>query len=1267
VRKIVSFILCCIMLFPCAPLPAVWADTPDGGLPQTSEEYAASDYAKYGARMAAGINHAAIVKLDGTVVAWGNDTYGQTDVPAGLSGVKAIAAGKNHTLALKEDGTLAGWGVYNIGADTAVYTIPSELEGEHFKSITAGEDMSAAVKTDGTVVVWGPYSDSLKSGAAGLSNVVSVAINNSGAAALDKSGLVACWGSITATGKPAGSDTIAVAPGSRHFVALSAGGTATAWGHTSMINTNVKKISNCSNVVAVGAGRTLAAALLSDGTVKAFPTSGTSAIPVNWDGESLDAATSIGAVYIAPVNISGKASPALVMQKNGNVVAYCHNKELETSEDQINPILTEMPEGLNLMTDSLSGNADLKGLAPEGYSLYPAFDPKVADYTVVVPDEAAGVTVTATASSGKASLRINGAKVQSGVGYVVNNLAEGNNSVPIKVTAENGTNKIYNLTVIREGAALSENADLCSLDLAGCGLSPAFDKTATGYAVNVPNEAVSVTVTAITISNKASLTINGVAVPGGTSHAVNGLTEGANQIEIKVTAENGTEKTYNLTVTRADHIKDSNNNLYGLAVEGCSLNPSFKMLETSYTAIVSIGITGVTVTAIAASDKAAIKINGEDALSGAPHIVNDLVVGQNLIEIVVTAEDGKTKIYAVTVERKTYELSTNAALSALSVEGCSFSPEFDPEVDAYAITVSEEVTCAAITATTSSNKAALTVSSSVILKTATSGAVSMIGLFVGTNTIEIKVTAEAGNTRTYTITANVPEYTGPPADIPKTVKEYYSSEYIRALDKITGTGDYLFIDEDGSVLKYNSDNSNSFGSYDLPENLGRVKQIALGLNNVMALRQDGTVAVWGYDAEGYCSVPAEATDIKEIAASRNSFYALKNDGTVVAWGDNTYHQKDVPTGLSGVERIVSGKLCSSCLALKSDGTVVAWGDDGSGMCNVPAGLSGVADLIVSGSNCFALKEDGTVAAWGKNNFGLCNVPSVLKNVSYIIAEETYAVAVKDDGSVVIWGDNTGGRCDVPEGLKDVVSVAGNGIGCMAAVKSDGTVAVWGNSSFNLSPLPAGLHDVTRVFIGGNGFAAAVKKDGTITAWGKTSNDSFNYKAQLLRRAKDAVQINNTFILHRGGELECYGCYEDDIAGLQEVANGVNLLSGHCFAVNDAALLDSGGNKATSVTAGETYQIKAGIRNYYCEDAEGTVFIQVRGGEGADASGGGRVLSCFRLKKTVPLDGTTVSADFTMPENVTGSIYIDLFVWDKGDKPVPKTEPDQSLMFMVNEI
>lgn len=62
-----------------------------------------------------GLYYTVALKRDGTVVAWGDNQAGQTDVPAGLGGVRAIAAGDYHTVALKRDGMVVSWGSGGYG------------------------------------------------------------------------------------------------------------------------------------------------------------------------------------------------------------------------------------------------------------------------------------------------------------------------------------------------------------------------------------------------------------------------------------------------------------------------------------------------------------------------------------------------------------------------------------------------------------------------------------------------------------------------------------------------------------------------------------------------------------------------------------------------------------------------------------------------------------------------------------------------------------------------------------------------------------------------------------------------------------------------------------------------------------------------------------------------------------------------------------------------------------------------------------------------
>jgi len=125
----------------------------------------------------------------GTVRHWGSEsTYKHfTTSPAGLSNVVAVAAGAGHSLALKSDGTVVGWGDNSFGQATGVPTTnaPNISSGHviiggqvlsNVTSIAAGAGYSLALKRDGAVVAWGRMVYNLypPDPPVGLSNVIAI-------------------------------------------------------------------------------------------------------------------------------------------------------------------------------------------------------------------------------------------------------------------------------------------------------------------------------------------------------------------------------------------------------------------------------------------------------------------------------------------------------------------------------------------------------------------------------------------------------------------------------------------------------------------------------------------------------------------------------------------------------------------------------------------------------------------------------------------------------------------------------------------------------------------------------------------------------------------------------------------------------------------------------------------------------------------------------------------------------------------------------------
>ena len=140
----------------------------------------------------------------------------------------------------------------------------------------------------------------------------------------------------------------------------------------------------------------------------------------------------------------------------------------------------------------------------------------------------------------------------------------------------------------------------------------------------------------------------------------------------------------------------------------------------------------------------------------------------------------------------------------------------------------------------------------------------------------------------------------------------------------------------------------------LPDDLPRVVAVAAGFYHGLALTDSGGVIAWGWDPVGQTSVPAGLGNVVAIAAGTRHSLALTADGVVVAWGGNADGQCTVPPGLGRVVAIAAGQDHS--VALTADGRVVAWGQTAWNQTRVPEGMANVVGIAAGGRHSLALSS-----------------------------------------------------------------------------------------------------------------------------------------------------------------------------------------------------------------------------------------------------------------------------------------------------------------------
>ena len=264
---------------------------------------------------------------------------------------------------------------------------------------------------------------------------------------------------------------------------------------------------------------------------------------------------------------------------------------------------------------------------------------------------------------------------------------------------------------------------------------------------------------------------------------------------------------------------------------------------------------------------------------------------------------------------------------------------------------------------------------------------------------------------------------------------------------------------------------NDYGQTDIPADLGRVIQVAVGRRNGVALQSGGTVRAWGFNAYGYADVPVDLGTVIQVASGDYHALAVQSGGTVRAWGYGGFGQLDVPGDLGTVIQVAAGEHHS--LALQSDGTLRAWGSNSEGQTTVPSDLGTAVQVAAAYRRTLAVNSAGTVRAWGFGAFGENTVPGDLGTVIQVASGMYHNVALQSDGTVRVWGVNGSGQLTIPGDLGPVVQVAA-GAYHSVALQSDGAARAWGSYETGVAvSVPPVSGVVTQIGVGAGSFIAVI--------------------------------------------------------------------------------------------------------------------------------------------------------------------------------------------------
>ncbi len=171
--------------------------------------------------------------------------------------------------------------------------------------------------------------------------------------------------------------------------------------------------------------------------------------------------------------------------------------------------------------------------------------------------------------------------------------------------------------------------------------------------------------------------------------------------------------------------------------------------------------------------------------------------------------------------------------------------------------------------------------------------------------------------------------------------------------------------ESGEIIGWGNENLNDIRLTRRNGN-SNIAKISVANTTLMALTKDGKVQHMGSQTSDISKVPEDLGKVVDIATTSDACVAVLEDGSLRIWGKANKGEREIPEMDGSVVSIYGGR--THLTALTDTGNVYSWGNNNKGQINISSKATNVAAIYGGSYQNYAVTESGDIVTWGLKGY-----------------------------------------------------------------------------------------------------------------------------------------------------------------------------------------------------------------------------------------------------------------------------------------------------------